>query len=101
MYCCALTEKSRKSLHLSDFCSITEGSWNDSLYYAWGFLVAAKSAGYIDFTSGKNGNKPILQEIKCNQLLTVDIIKKELEQKSNSDKDRLEIKKIEDFCNEE
>ena len=101
LYWCALTEKSRKSLHLSDFCSITEGSWNDSLYYAWGFLVAAKSAGYIDFTSGKNGNKLILQEIKCNQLLTVDMIKKELEQKSNSDKDRLEIKKIEDFCNEE
>ena len=43
----------------------------------------------------------IIKAIKCNQLLTIDKIKEGLQQKSNSTKDELEIKKIEDFCNNE
>lgn len=101
LYCCALFEKSKRDLYLQDFCFTIEGSWNDNLYYVWGFLVAAKSAGYIDFNSRNDGNKLIIKAIKCNQLLTIDKIKEGLQQKSNSTKDELEIKKIEDFCNNE
>lgn len=100
LYCCALLEKSKRDLYLSDFCSKIGGSWNDNVYYVWGFLVAAKSAGYIDFISQKKDNRMIFKEIKCNQLLTVNKIKRGLQQMSNSDKYRIEIEEIEDFCNE-
>lgn len=101
LYCCALIEKSKKNLYLSDFCSKIGGSLNDNAYYAWGFLVAAKSAGYIDFNSRENDKRLIFREIRCNPLLTIDKIKEGLKQKSNSTEDGLGIKKIEDFCNEE
>ncbi|WP_270621237.1 hypothetical protein [Parabacteroides merdae] len=100
LYCCALYEKSKKNLYLSRYCSYI-GSSLDDIYYVWGFLVAAKSAGYIDFIIKGNGYNLIFKDIKCNPLLTVDKIKKGLQQKLNSTKDESGIKKIEDFCNEE
>lgn len=96
LYCCLLLKEREKPLKLKDFCA--EDNSRNRMYYAWGFLVAAKSAGYISCKKNKDDNL-IFENIDCTNLLDTEKIEQRMKESWDPEKVDREIQKIKEFCN--
>lgn len=95
LYCCLLLKESKKPLNLKNFCSIDKSG--NELYYAFGFLVAAKSAGYITYNTPNDDT--IFEEINCTDALDKEKVKQSMRNSWDLKEANEEIQKIENFCN--